>query len=121
MSPMTPTFEMYAVHLLMCSPHPLSRVWTSSPADEIAKRVGEALDKLPLTPVARKQAISLMTQLTAQRAFFEGIADTMKFSDLYAGDEPHPPVGVDAIIIKKMQELDQQLGPIQNLAAKAKS
>ena len=99
-------FELYAVHLFLCSPHPLSRAWTDAKDADVKAASKAALAKLSLSEDARTVALELMVALTRHRGFFKGIADTLKFSDLYAGNEPHPPEGHDEEIIKAMQGID---------------
>jgi hypothetical protein len=98
-------FELYAVHLLLCSPHPLSRAWAEAKDQDVRVKSQAALAELPLSKETRDIALNLMVALKHHRGFFKGIADTLKFSDLYAGNEPHPPERDAAQIIKALQAL----------------
>lgn len=99
-------FELYAVHLLLCSPHPLSRAWTDAKDADVKAASKAALAKLSLSDEAKAVSLELMVALKRHRGFFKGIADTLKFSDLYAGNEPHPPERDAETIITALQTID---------------
>ncbi len=102
----TPTYEMFAVALLLSAPSNMNIIWTSAKKEDLPAAIETALNEVPLTDATKTEARDLMVTLSPMRTFFRGVAVALRDSE-YAGDEPHPDRGRATAIVLAAQKMDQ--------------